>query len=265
MTFSSECYNSLSPLSPTLGRLSQSDARESSGCLLSRMNTLRRSCRYPAPGSVVNSNLESPDISTGRSVAVSPPSSLWPKLLACSVTSTPSSPSPMLLPTMSGRMTPPLLVLDSSLDQRYSKSKCSLSPSTRKLIGNWFGCPPSPEISSLSLHSYALNLTVPFELLDQTTEKLIPWFGRAKCFGVLQVLEKVIEHGPKQDRMLMLSLQEASSGTVTNLKNMLYLMNFEEQLMLDISSPGSTATPSEWRLKAHQYLSIARSSGFVAT
>ena len=91
------------------------DGKESSGCSLYRTPALRRSCQLVARGSEDNLSTPKLDTYTGRCACPSPPSALWPKLLACSATSTPSLPSPKLLQTMYGKTTRAFEEQDSNL------------------------------------------------------------------------------------------------------------------------------------------------------
>jgi len=56
--------------------------------------------------------------------------------------------------------------------------------------------------------------------------------------------------GMKQELTLILSVPDPSSGTVTRIKNILWLTNFEEALMWHICCDGQIVTQSVWKSKA---------------
>jgi hypothetical protein len=120
------------------------------------------------------------------------------------------------------------------------------------LTGRMYGSVLDKENWTSFLPSFELKVTGPFALLRRTMQNLQLLIGPAESFGVLQVLERVTEHGKKPESMLIANLHAPSFGTVTEIRQMLLWTNFEELSTLGISSLGSTSILSHWKLKGRR-------------
>lgn len=122
----------------------------------------------------------------------------------------------------------------------------------RNTIGIKYGNSLQEETYCPSLLQYVFHLTVPCfkSLLTIATHfrKLDP----ARYTGVR--LEQVSrgELGKKQEHLLILRILGPNSGVAIAVKNMLLLMNFEEELMWDICSDGWTDIHVTWKSKDRQ-------------
>lgn len=65
-------------------------------------------------------------------------------------------------------------------------------------------------------------------------------------------LVKAEELGPKPEWMLILRIHGPSGGADTQVKKMLFSMNFEEELISRTCSDGSIGTRFEWRKRELQ-------------
>jgi hypothetical protein len=76
-----------------------------------------------------------------------------------------------------------------------------------------------------------------------------------KSFGVQLAPESPGEHGMKflpSEARFMLKIHAPNSGVDTEVRSLLFSMNFAEELTLRTCSDGSIVTQSAWKLKAVQ-------------
>jgi len=229
--------------------------KESSGSLLSRMLTLRRTSRPDVLGSEDNSSkVVKPGTYIGKSSLPSPPKALLPQLLESSEMSTQNSLDLKLQVNMSGKK-----ILESQ--EPNLNSEQSLLESTQRPTGNPFGPPPSPVSSWIFPRIAELQVIVPCEVFDQTMMHLSQWRESVTSSGDPLVQVKVVAHGTKLAWKLTARIPERNSGAGTKLKAMLSLMNFEEVSTYHTCCAGSIVIRSEWKLKEAQCLSALTSFG----
>jgi len=120
-----------------------------------------------------------------------------------------------------------------------------------------------PEVVTLtqSRPTFEWYLTVPSGRLPATSLLASQLFDMLRYFGELLVLENHDVLGMKQDSMLMLRIQEPSFGMVTNVKQMLSSMNFEEESTLRICLDGLTVIRCVWKSKDQRDRRLWKRSG----
>lgn len=128
-------------------------------------------------------------------------------------------------------------------------------------IGSPSGPPRSPEILMPYRQMYEWYLTGPSGRLPATSQLACQLNDMLLSFGVVHALENQDVLGMKQESMLMLKIQDPSSGTVIKLRETLLLMNFEEESMYRIYLDGSTVIRCVWKSKDQRDRRLWKRSG----
>lgn len=229
--------------------------KASSGSLLSRRITLRRTSRPDVDGLKVNSKEGTkPGTFIGKLSSPSPRRALLPLFEACLETSTPNSLDLKPHANMCGKKTPELTELSLNLDP-------SLSESIQRPTGSKFGPPPSPVSSWLFPRIVEFQVTVRYEVFDLIMTRLSLWRESVMYSGDQLGLVKVAVHGRKLEWKLTVRIPELSFGAVTSLKEMLLSMNFEEESTFHTCCAGSIVIRSVWKLKEALCRSVLTSFG----
>lgn len=128
--------------------------------------------------------------------------------------------------------------------------------------------PPSPVICQQSRQIFSFGIILPCREYLPTIQAHCRLYVSAWCTGVVQVLARVDRPGMKRAWTLTLKIQEPNGnvtlilgGAVTEVRNVLSLMNFEEQSIFPMSSAGLTGTRSVWRLREEADLYLRNESG----
>lgn len=121
-------------------------------------------------------------------------------------------------------------------------------------IGSESGNAQDEEISLASMQMYEFNIIARCVRSLRTLANRFLW-NDLLLFTVDELgLENLGVPGKKPQWLLTLKIREPSSGMVTEVKNTLLLMNFEEVSTSPMYLDGSIGTRSLWRLKDHQPL-----------
>jgi len=127
------------------------------------------------------------------------------------------------------------------------------SNETTLMIGSASGSWPLPVILDASPLKFEFKV---IELSGQsalTIQNQLEWSDLATCTGVELGVESLGVLGKRQVWTLMLKIQTQSFGVGTMARNMLSLMNLEEESMCLTSSDGLTAIQSVWKSKDPQF------------
>jgi hypothetical protein len=109
--------------------------------------------------------------------------------------------------------------------------------------------------------TYTFAVTINCEELAKTIYRQLQLNARQLCSGVVLGLESRVVLGQKQAWTLFLKTRSQSFGTVTVVRKMLLLMNFEELSVFPIYSVGWIAILVTLKLKGVQCLCVPAESG----
>jgi len=194
-------------------------------------------------GSLDNSNAERPPgICTTKFVSRSRPSRVDEALNASSVERCiVNSPDPLQLPPTAAKKKPVRRVPGNLGRDRLLGAQ---NP-----IGKRRGSSLKVESWNAFRRPFELYLILPSDELMQTIRFLSRWNDMSKSFGVVLVRENLVLLGKKQPLVLTLKIPDQNSGMVTEIRKMLFWMNFGEVSMCHTYSGGSIATQSVWKSK----------------
>lgn len=244
------------PHSPKLPTLRGSPAAKASfGSLPSPIMISSPSCRSESLGSEDSSSSEEEASSTGSSSSILPASSP-------SEGSNPfSEPVPIAnsadqkrLRLMYGRKRLASQELNLNLDSSPFKG-------TPSKIDNEFGIFPLVEESSKFPHLFELHIIGLSAQLQQIICNRLKQLNLYLYSGALLQQANLDGLGMKRAYSLTLKVHLPSFGADTEVKTMLFWMNFEETSQSPIYSDGSTGTRSIWRIKEQESAAPLRKSG----
>lgn len=156
--------------------------------------------------------------------------------------------------TTSGRKTPEWMVPNSNSELKRSNA-------IRRQTGQLSNAQPFRANYKTFRRTYSFVVTTNSNELARITQWLQQLNEPVKYFGAELVQERVDEHGRKAVWQLTVKTHEQSGGVVTEVRRMLSLMNFEEQLTSPTCCAGWTGTRSEWKPKEERNLSWRKKSG----
>lgn len=131
--------------------------------------------------------------------------------------------------------------------------------------GLLLGKTQSKDCSMIFPQTFLFDITVISSRFALQAYSRLLWSDLVKSTGAELTLESHSAPGMKPASTLILKIRGRSFGTVTQIKEMLCWMNFEEVLTYPICLDGSTATRSEWKSKEAPFLSQQPASGSLRT
>lgn len=252
----------LCPSSPVLqAELRSIDAKDYSGWVQSPTPIAPGlpACQMVYNTSAANLNKEKAALSIGRCSSVSLPKSLSARFVEHGLPSLDIGNSPVALPprNMSGSLTHEL---ENPLSLEYDDSDV-IPPPTGLLCGRM----QSLETSTIFPRTYLYDITVTSSRFALQVYSRLLWSDLVKSTGAELLLESHTAPGMKPASTLTLKIRVRNFGMVTQIKDMLLWMSFEELSTFVIFLDGSTGTRSEWKSRVPPFLSHAPSSGSLRT
>lgn len=146
-----------------------------------------------------------------------------------------------LLRSMCGRKKPE--------SENSLNSDSGSSSETTNTIGSSSNSWPSTEELKNAQVTYSFGIMAPFDRLVPIMQNLQVWFDPAWFIMVRLALESHGALGPRLRWKRILKIRALSSGVDTELRNMLSLMNFEEESISAMYSDGWIDIRSQWKSK----------------
>lgn len=229
-----------SPISPLDCRSCQMQSKESGGCLPFPNTSTCLSCLLTANTSEDNLNMATEDSCTGKL--------LWPSNENSDLVgyeqplglSTQNSQDQAEQESMSGKKIPESQEPSSNWGSAHSDGM-------NEQTGMQSRSPLFPEIYRPYPQMFLYVATTNCEELARITYNRLLWSETCQFSGGRLVLANREEHGMKREWKLTLKIRTRNSGVVTEITNMLSLMNFEEVSQFPISFGGWIATRSSWK------------------
>lgn len=156
-----------------------------------------------------------------------------------------------------------------SLKQELKAPSSSLEPppsaEISPPIGIWSDVKPLPETLKKSPAIYTFVVTINSNELYKTISNQLLLYAQSKSSGELQVQVRATMLGTRRAYSLTVKIPEQSGGVVTEVKSMLFWMNFVEILPSVTCYAGWTDIRSLWKPKEDQFRWSQTASGSPVT